>query len=49
MEADRIRKEVERLVLERDHRLMEAAIIDAVERGVFGADPNFEWDELRVQ
>ncbi len=46
---DQIRKEIELLVLERDHRLMEDAVLLAVAAGVFGADPNFEWTELTIQ
>jgi hypothetical protein len=44
-----LKEEIDWLRYERDHLLMEAAIIEAVAKGVFAADPNFEWSDLRIQ
>jgi hypothetical protein len=44
-----LKEEIDWLRYERDHLLMEAAIIEAVKAGVFAGDPNFEWTDLRIQ
>ncbi len=45
----KLEEEISWLRYERDHLLMEQAIIEAVAEGVFAADPNFHWSELTIQ
>ena len=45
----KLEEEISWLRYERDHLLMEQAIIEAVAEGVFAADPNFQWSELTIQ
>ena len=47
--GSKIEEEINWLRYERDHLLMEQAIMQAVAEGVFAADPNFEWRELTIQ
>ena len=44
-----MREKLDWLRFERDHLLMEQAIVDAVKRGVFFGNPNFNWHDLTMQ